>query len=185
MASVGYANLAKQPHIQFDAGLTWFPGGRSSLFYTGSWSGLFSTPSDDIPARHILAQKLGCRVNNRWWAEGEYMGGLRFSGPSGAGGPSASGLSGARGLSNYTRPLTFQTFNTVDPILSLAGVGLVRYHRGGALRLGYQRQIRETTFYSIRQVPGSTTEIILERNPQKHTLHLFNLVLTLKLHSTT
>ena len=185
MASVGYANLAKQPQLQLDAGLTWFPGGRSSIFYTGSWSGLFSTLSDGIPARHILAHKLGCRVNKRWWAEGEYMSGLRFLGPSGAGGPSASDPSGARGLSNYTRPLTFQTFNTVEPILNLAGVGFVRYHQRGALRLGYQRQIRETTFYSIRQVPGSTTETILERNPQKHTLHLFNLVLTLKLHSTT
>jgi hypothetical protein len=113
------------------------------------------------------------------------MSGLRFLGTSGAGGPSASGPSGARGLSNYTRPLTFQTFNTVEPILNLAGVGFVRYHQRGALRLGYQRQIRETTFYSIRQVPGSTTETILERNPQKHTLHLFNLILTLKLNSTT
>lgn len=172
--AMGYANLAKQPQFQFDAGLTWYPGGRSSLFYAGSWSGLFSTQSVDAPVRHILSHRLGCRVNNKWWAESEYVSGIRALAPS-----------GARGLSNYTRPLTFQTFNTVEPIMSIAGMGLVRYLRGGALRLGYQRQIRETTFYSIRQLPGSTTETILERKPQKHILHLIHLTLTWKLHSYT
>ena len=174
MASVGYANLAKQPHVQIDGGLTWYPGGRSSMYYTGSWSGLLPIQTDAAPVRHIVAHKLGSSVYKKWWGEVEYISGIQASGPT-----------GARGLSNYTRPLTFQTFNTVEPILSMAGLGLIRYHRYGALRLGYQRQIRETTFYNILQVAGSTTETTLELKPQKHTLHLIHVALTWKLHSST
>jgi hypothetical protein len=174
MSSLGYANLARQPQIQFDAGLTWYPGGRSSLYYTGSWSGIFSIQTDAAPVRQILSHKLGCRVNKKWWAEGEYSGSI-----------TASGSTAARGLSNYTRPLTFQTFNTVEPILSLAGVGLIKYQHTSTLRLGYQRQIRETPFYNIRQKPGSTTETIPERMQQKNILHFINLTLTWKLKSST
>jgi len=167
LASVGYANFAFRPQIQADAGLIWYPGGRSHLYYSGNLSGIVSISTDTAPVRLIHAHKLGTKIIKNFWGELEY-----------AAGPANSGLGAQRGLSNYTKPLSFQTYNTVEPILNLFGAGLIHHHQRGAVRLGYQRQIRETSFYSLVPLPGASPANRLITTPKKHALHLITINLT-------
>jgi len=167
-ASAGYGNLSGQPQLQLDGGGTWYPGGRSNLYLSIALSGLFQGSLDSIQMRPVVAPKFGTKIRGRWWAECEYL--TRVG---------RERDSGARGLANYTRPLSFQTYNTVEPIVGIAGLAIYRYHGWGTVRLGYQQQVRETPFYSFRAV--APDQFSLTTTHQKHTNHFLNLTLSWKL----
>ncbi len=131
--SASFGNLAKKSQSQVESGITYYPFGNQNYYATAYVAVLHN----DTMTNPIVSIKLGAKLLPTVWCEAK---------------------GGYGNHHNYIGAFGVEAYNTVDPIMAHAGIGLIFGWKSMTLRPNYTLQQREssTLRYSTATAASST-----------------------------